>query len=152
MVIKKAFDLAMPPTKSSLGTAYNHFSLLFYSVSGVNNVYLFVINYLAQRCHKLSKAYDMFSVSSFLLMGVAQRFYNFVPAFQKLSKDGTDIVQACGSCCVPRFCASIALAFLGVELPDYVVDGGICESMAVGAAKWGVWPQDGGNQTLRMPC
>ena len=42
-----------------------------------------------------------------------------------MSKGGTEIVQACDGCCVPRFCASIALAFvLGVELPDYVVDGG----------------------------
>ena len=41
-----------------------------------------------------------------------------------LSKGGTEIVQAYDSCCVPRFCASIALAFiLGVKLFDYVLDG-----------------------------
>ena len=50
-----------------------------------------------------------------------QRF----PAFQKLSKGGTEIFQACGSCCMPGVCASIVLAFIsGVELFDYVVDGG----------------------------
>ena len=39
-------------------------------LSGVNNVCLFVINYLSQRCHKLSKA----------------RCSNFIPAFWKLWK------------------------------------------------------------------
>ena len=91
---------------------------------GVNNVCLFVRNYLAQRFHKLSECYHMFSVS-LLLTRVGQRFYNFVPAFQKLPKGGTEVVQACDSCCVPGLCASIALAFIsGVELFDYVVDGG----------------------------
>ena len=89
-------------------------------MSGVNNVCFFGINYLSQRCHELSKA----------------RFYNFVPAFQKLSKGGTEIVQACDSCRMPGFCGSIVLAFiLGVELVDYVVDwgGGICEGLAGGS-------------------
>ena len=30
MVVKKTFDVAMPTTKSSLCTAYNHLSVLFY--------------------------------------------------------------------------------------------------------------------------
>ena len=122
-------------------------------MSGVNNVCLFVINYSAQRCHKLSKAYHTFSVSSTPLTRVGQRFFNFVPAFQKLSKGGTEIVQACDSCRVPGFCASIALAFiLGVELFDYVVDGrNLRESDWGGKAKWEIWPQDGGNQILRTP-
>ena len=78
-------------------------------MSGVNNVWLFVINYFSQRCHELSKA----------------SFYNIVPAFQKLSKGGTKIVQACDSCHMLGFCAGIAFAFiLGVELFDYMVDGG----------------------------
>ena len=70
-------------------------------MSGVNNVCLFVINYLSQRCHKVSKVYHTFLVSSSLLTRVGQRFDNFVPAFQKLSKGGTEIVQACDSCRVP---------------------------------------------------
>ena len=98
---------------------------------GVNNACLFVINCLAQRCHKLSKAYHTFSISSSLLTRVGQRFYNFVPAFQKLSKDGTEIAQACDSCRMAGFYGSIALAFiLGVELFGYVVDGGICKRLA----------------------
>ena len=98
---------------------------VFYSIFGVNNVCLFVINYLAQRCHKLLKPYDTFSIPSSSLTSVGKRFYNFAPAFQKLRKGGVDFVQACDSCCVPGFCASTALAFiLGVKLFDYVVDGG----------------------------
>ena len=46
-------------------------------------------------------------------------------AFRKLSKGGTEIVQACDSCRMAGFCASIVLAFiLRVELFDYGVDGG----------------------------
>ena len=116
MVIKNTFDVVICLQQNCLYTLLTTTSV-FYSMSGVKNVCSFVINYLAQRCHKLSKAYHTFSVSSSPLTRVGQRFYNFVPAFQKLSKGGTEIVQACGSCRVPGFCASIALAFiLGVEL------------------------------------
>ena len=46
-------------------------------------------------------------------------------AFRKLPKGGTEIVQACDSCRMAGFCASIVLAFiLRVELFDYGVDGG----------------------------
>ena len=58
--------------------------------------------------------------------------YNFVPAFRKLSKGGTEIVHTCVSCRIPGFCTSIVFAFIsGVELFDYVVDeeGGIRESL-----------------------
>ena len=84
------------------------------------------------------------------------KFYNFVPAFQKLPKGSTQIVQACDSCHAPGFGASMALAFiLGVELFDYVVDGGICESLAeVGEkpnGRYGLKMEEG-DQTLRMPC
>ena len=80
-----------------------------------------MINYMAQRCHELLNAYHTFFVTSSPLTRVAQKFYNFVPAFQKLSKGGTEIVQACHSCRMVGFCASTALAFvLGVELFDYV--------------------------------
>ena len=49
--------------------------------------------------------------------------YNFVPAFRKLSKGGTEIVHTCVSCRIPGFCTSIVFAFIsGVELFDYVVD------------------------------
>ena len=52
---------------------------------------------------------------------------------------------------MPGFCTSIGFVFiLGVELFDYVVDGGICDSLD-GQAKWGIWPQDGEDQTLRVP-
>ena len=45
-------------------------------------------------------------------------------SFLKADKSGTEIDQACNSCCIPGFCASIVLAFIsGVELFDYVVDG-----------------------------
>ena len=102
-------------------------------MSGVNTVYLLVMNYLVQRWNKLSNAYHTFSMSSSLLTRVGQRFYKFVPAFQKLSKGGTETVQTCDSCCVSGFYASITLVFiLGVELFDYVVDGGICKSLAGG--------------------
>ena len=75
---------------------------------------------MSKRCHKLSKT----------------RWYNFVPAFKNLSKGGTEIFQACGSCRMPGFCASIVLVFiLRVELFDYVVDGGICESLAWGESQ-----------------
>ena len=59
--------------------------------------------------HKPSKAYHMLSVSSFQLTRVGQRFFNFVPAFQKLSKGETEIVQACDRCHVPGFCAFLLL-------------------------------------------
>ena len=68
---------------------------VFYSMSRVNNICLFVINYLSQRCQELSKA----------------RCCNFAPAFWKLPKGGTEIFQACDSCCMSQFCASIVLAF-----------------------------------------
>ena len=43
----------------------------------------------------------------------------------KLLKGGSETVRACESCRVPGFCALIVLAFiLGVELFDYMVDGG----------------------------
>ena len=94
----------------------------------------------------MSKAYHTFFVSSYPLTRVGQRFYNFVPAFQKLSKGGIEIVQACDSCRVPGLCASIALAFiLGVELFDYVVDGRICESLAGGG-------EPNGGYGLKMRC
>ena len=42
-----------------------------------------------------------------------------------MSKGGIEILQACESCGMPGFCASIVIAFiLGVEFFDYVVDGG----------------------------
>ena len=45
-------------------------------------------------------------------------------SFLKADKSGPEIDQACNSCCIPGFCASIVLAFIsGVELFDYVVDG-----------------------------
>ena len=92
------------------------------SVSRVNNAYLFVINYFSQRFHELSKP----------------GCYNFVPAFWKLSKGRTKIVQACDNSLMPGFYASKVLAFiLGVKLFDYMVDGG----------EWIWW----GNQSLRMP-
>ena len=130
MVVKKTFDVPICTTKLSLCTAYNHFSVLFYSMSGINNLRLFVIKYLSQRCHQLSKA----------------RFNNFVPAFQKLSKGGTEIVQARDSCRMPGFCASIVFAFsLGVELRGRL--GGSLRELG--------WRGKGGggsqNQTLRMP-
>ena len=57
-------------------------------------------------------------------------------AFRKLPKGGTEIVQACDSCRMAGFCASIVLAFiLRVELFDYGVDGGgggIFENLADG--------------------
>ena len=78
-------------------------------MSRVNNVCLFVFNYLPQRYYELSKA----------------RFYNFVPAFRKLPKGGTEIVQACDSYHMSWFCASVVLAFIsGVGLFDYVLDWG----------------------------
>ena len=41
----------------------------------------------------------------------------------------SQIVQDCDNCGMPGFCASIVLFFiLGVELFDYVVDGGIKRS------------------------
>ena len=80
------------------------------SLPGVNNAYLFMMNYLAQRYHKLSKAYHMLSISSSQLARVGQRFYNFVPTFQNC-QGGTGIVQACDSCLI-----------LEEEL-CYVVDG-----------------------------
>ena len=102
---------------------------------------------MSKRCHKLSKT----------------RWYNFVPAFKNLSKGGTEIFQACGSCRMPGFCASIVLVFiLRVELFDYVVDGGICESLAWGESQMvdmaskkggeGAGGGAGGNKTLRTPC
>ena len=104
---------------------------------------------MTQQYYKLSKAFHMFTVSSSPLKRVGQRFYNFVPAFQKLPKGGIGIVQACDSYHVSGFCASIALAFiLWVELFDYVIDGGICKSLA-GGAKWEILTQDGVDQTLR---
>ena len=46
---------------------------------------------------------------------------------------------------MPGFCASIVITFIsGVELFDYVVDGGICESLAGAKAKWVIWPQGEG--------
>ena len=45
MVVEKAFDVGMSTTKLSLCTAYN--TLVFYFMFGVNNVSLFVINYLS---------------------------------------------------------------------------------------------------------
>ena len=69
---------------------------VFYFMSRVNNVCLFVINYLSQRCHELSKA----------------RWHNFVPAFRNLWKGEAEIVQACDSCGMPGVCTSIVLAFI----------------------------------------
>ena len=66
------------------------------------------------------------------------RFYNFVPAFQKLSKGGNEIVQACSSCWMPGFCTSIGFVFiLGVELFDYVVDGGEFVTVWMSEPNWG---------------
>ena len=96
-------------------------------MSRVNNCDIF--NYLI--CDKL-----------FVIKVSKARWYNFVPAFRKLSKGGTEIVQVCHSCCMPEFCASIVLAFiLGVELFDHVVDGwvgGTCGSLV-----WGRKPNEG---------
>ena len=69
----------------------------------------YLLQILSQRCHELSKS----------------RWYNFVSAFRKLSVGGTEIAQAWDSCRMPGFCISIVFAFiLGVELFDYLVDGG----------------------------
>ena len=95
MVVKKAFDVAMSAANClyALLTTTSVFNVM----SRVNDVCVFVINYLLQRFHKQSKA----------------RWCSFVPAFQKLSKGGTEI----------DLHASIVLAFIsGVELFDYVVD------------------------------
>ena len=51
-------------------------------------------------------------------------------SFFKLSKGGTEIVQACDNCFMPGFCRRIVLAFIsGVELFDYrgydLMNGGI---------------------------
>ena len=73
-----------------------------------------------------------------------------------VTEGGTEIVQACDSCRMPGLCASIVLAFIsGVELFNYVVDGGRGESarawmggesqMGDMASRW--WR----NQTLRTP-
>ena len=90
-------------------------------MSRVNIVCSSVINYLSWKWHELSKA----------------RWYNFVPAFWKLANGGgTEIVQACDSCCVPGFYASIVLAFISeAELFDYM--GGICKNLAAGESKMG---------------
>ena len=45
MVVEKAFDVAMSTAKLYLCSAYNHLGVLF--MSRVNNVCLFVINYLS---------------------------------------------------------------------------------------------------------
>ena len=46
---------------------------------------------------------------------------------------GTEIIEACDSCCMSWFGASIVLVFiLEVEFYDYLVDGEICESLAEG--------------------
>ena len=76
MVVKKAFDVVMSKTKLPLCTAYNQCSVLC-----LNDVCLFVINYLSQSYHELSKT----------------RFYNFVPALRnkmelKLTKLVTGVV------------------------------------------------------------
>ena len=76
-------------------------------------------------------------------------------SFLKADKSGTEIDQACNSCCIPGFCASIVLAFIsGVELFDYVVDGrgggGGSERAWLGEkAKWWIWSQDGGIKLSR---
>ena len=50
-----------------------------------------------------------------------------------MSKGGTEIIQACDSCQMPGFCASIVLAFiLGVELSHYMVDGGNLQEPGLG--------------------
>lgn len=62
MVIKKAFDVAMSTEKLSLCSVYNNLNFM----SRVKNVCLFVINYLSQSCHELSKARCGNFVSVFL--------------------------------------------------------------------------------------
>ena len=54
---------------------------------------------------------------------------------------------------MPGFCASIVRPFIsGVDLLDYVADGGNRQEPGwKEKAKWGIWPQDGRNQTLRTP-
>ena len=54
---------------------------------------------------------------------------------------------------MPGFCANIVVTISsGVELVDYVVDGGdLWEPDWREKAKWGIWSQDGGNQTLKTP-
>ena len=64
----------------------------------------------------------------------------------------TEIVQACDSCCMPRFSGSILLAFISrVKLFDYMVHRGegwrgFNENLAGWRnpnGKEGAWPQDG---------
>ena len=72
------------------------------SMFGINDAWLFAINYLPQRCHKLSKA----------------RHNNYTAAFQKLSKEwnwNSPRLQQL------RFCVSNVPA-LRVELFHYIVD------------------------------
>ena len=72
------------------------------SMFGINDVWLFAINYLPQSCHKLSKA----------------RHNNYAGAFQKLSKGRN---WNCPSLQQLQVCVSIVPA-LGVDLFDYIVD------------------------------
>ena len=65
----------------------------------------------------------------------------------------TKIVQACESCCMPGFCASIVLVFIsGVKLFDYIINRGGDNRAWLGVTNWGIWLQEKGNQTLRMAC
>ena len=65
----------------------------------------------------------------------------------------TKIVQACESCCMPGFCASIVLDFIsGVKLFDYIINRGGYNGAWLGVTNWGIWLQEKGNQTLRMAC
>ena len=76
MIVKKTFDAAMSTTKLCLYTACYHLSAVVHSMSAVNSVCLFLINYFSQMCYMLSKA----------------GFHNFVPAFKRLLKGGTEII------------------------------------------------------------
>ena len=53
----------------------------------------------------------MSGVSNVCLFDFTTRFYNFVSAFQKLPKIGTEIIHACDSFLITG-CTSITFAFI----------------------------------------
>ena len=96
------------------------------------------MNYLAQKCHKLWKACHTLSVSSSPLMMVGQRFDNFVLAWVELkfSKLATAVAWQ-------DFVLALLLLLLWEWNYLIIRYMGGSPRASLGAAKWGIWYQDG---------
>ena len=125
---------------------------VFFSVPGVNPAgnYMFKVNNrnTRTRCEIYSKLTIKIPERSIINFAIVN-FEHVMTGWEGVTK----IVQACESCCMPGFCASIVLVFIsGVKLFDYIINRGGYNRAWLGVTNWGIWLQEKGNQTLRMAC